>query len=268
MIDNAEWMNMAVDLARSGEHDGARRLFTRIIAEEPGNYQAWLWLSELAQNLEDQLAMLEQAVQVAPPNADGCLDLQAHLNEIRGCMVLNEPVPAAGAAQAAVLINKRGPRETVEQAERWVILGRRAEARQLLTEQAESGTMDEQAWQLLSELSPDPAQKIRALENRIRANPENAGANGTNAAAALLQAFQTRCQDPMQLGRYLEDLSEPEQALELYQWIADHAESARDQVEARQRITCLERSRDAAGPLAPKKNPYSAAFQWVSALFR
>ena len=61
----AEQINYLLSLgqaaARAGKRSEARRLFQRILALDPTNLDAWLWLAYLAPSLRQTLAYLEQA---------------------------------------------------------------------------------------------------------------------------------------------------------------------------------------------------------------
>jgi hypothetical protein len=91
-----EQMKLASQLARSGEKERAHYVFTQVVAADPQNVQAWLWLSELASDLEEQVAMLDQAMKYMPEGPDGRKDIQAQLNEMHGFITLPgpaEPLP-------------------------------------------------------------------------------------------------------------------------------------------------------------------------------
>lgn len=137
MVDAADRMEVAVSLARSGESEQAQALFSRIVEDEPVNFKAWLWLSELSNDLEDQTAMLEQALKYVPAGADGSRDLQTHLNDIRGCVVLGA-APALEVVEPALEpILEPGPapyglREAIELEDYATIPEKRAEGIKLV----------------------------------------------------------------------------------------------------------------------------------------
>jgi len=114
MIDSTEQMTQATFLARSGEQDRARYMFTQIVEQDPSNFQAWLWLSELSSDLEEQTAHLEQAMKWAPGGAGGGKDLQAHLNELRGCIALSAPALVATAPAVLPAVPEIPPHQELD----------------------------------------------------------------------------------------------------------------------------------------------------------
>jgi tetratricopeptide (TPR) repeat protein len=233
----SERMEQAVFLARSGEREGARTLFAQIVQEAPANFQAWLWLSELSDHLEEQTAMLENAARYAPPGEAGRVDLQAYLNELRGSLAL--PAPASSSTLKSLPRQNNEYEELFRQAERFSIVGKNDEAIRVLKKVLLLNRRDERAWLLLSELSPDLENKIRALEEVVALNPANDG------AAAHLEALRQSQADPLLAGLYLEEQGELDQAIDLYRAIAARSGSAAERTEAFRRIARIENQQKA-----------------------
>jgi hypothetical protein len=95
-------LNVAINVAQGGEPERAYLMFISLVQQSPSNFQAWLWLSELAKSLEEQTYALERAQALCPPDANGCRDLQPYLNELRGAIPLACPTTAVPVTMAFV----------------------------------------------------------------------------------------------------------------------------------------------------------------------
>jgi hypothetical protein len=83
----------AIELARAGERGQARLLFGHIVRQHPDDADAWLWLSELADALDEQIHALENAQRGAALAGGQGGTLQERLNAIRGALALQMPAP-------------------------------------------------------------------------------------------------------------------------------------------------------------------------------
>src|SRR3954451_727600 len=82
------------EAATSGQKDMAREFLTRVVQQEPGNEEAWLWLSGVANTLPMMKGCLERVLRINPNNGqarEGMAWVQAREAQMR----------AAQAAQAA-----------------------------------------------------------------------------------------------------------------------------------------------------------------------
>jgi hypothetical protein len=117
--------------------------------------------------------------------------------------------------------------------------GRRQEAARLVEEILAARPGDERAWQVLSEIHPDPAQKVMALERVLELNPTN------QEARQRLESLRHVLQDPFQRGQHLEERGELEQAILVYQALAVHSVSPAERLEAQRRIEDLRLKQEA-----------------------
>lgn len=181
-------LSLAVRLARSGEREQARNLFSQIVEVSPTEVEAWLWLSELADNLDDQVAALDKAVHYIDAKNERQPNLQERLNAIRKVATLpppaelpgtaEEPAPAAGGPALHELpqtINTARDRvvqtTALQWAERLVVLGEKREAARLLETLLEDDPGCEEAMALFCEVVEHPEEKRRALERILAQNP-------------------------------------------------------------------------------------------------
>lgn len=61
-------LDQAIAAARAGRRDDAARMLRQIVAANPFNADAWVWLGGLASNPREQRSALEQALTIAPEN--------------------------------------------------------------------------------------------------------------------------------------------------------------------------------------------------------
>lgn len=160
-MENENYLQIAIRVARSGERERARDLFAEVVRREPGNAQAWLWLSELTNRLEEQTTMLEIAQEILSGTAGGECDVQTHLNAMRGAIPLPTPatpVPVDGGPDptASPVSPKSAPDEQLFQANRLIILGKQEQAQELLADLAREYPQDEHILSLLNDLQSAP----------------------------------------------------------------------------------------------------------------
>ncbi|RME77337.1 MAG: hypothetical protein D6784_03810 [Chloroflexi bacterium] len=62
----ADKLEYAIELARKGQHIAARDILRRVVALQPVNQEAWLWLVALAESREEALQALEKAKSINP----------------------------------------------------------------------------------------------------------------------------------------------------------------------------------------------------------
>ncbi|HEY0737715.1 MAG TPA: hypothetical protein VGD69_22545 [Herpetosiphonaceae bacterium] len=61
-------LDQAIAAARAGRRDDAARMLRQIVAANPFNADAWVWLGGLASEPQEQRSALEQALAIAPDN--------------------------------------------------------------------------------------------------------------------------------------------------------------------------------------------------------
>ncbi len=102
-----EMMTMAVEAAKSGNKEGARMMFRRILAEDKRNERAIMWLAKLAPQQAERKRWLQNALKVNPDNetARRALDQMAQVKTNRENQVLyTVGYVLAGLVGLAVLI--------------------------------------------------------------------------------------------------------------------------------------------------------------------
>lgn len=234
-----ELLQSAVLAAQSGQREAARSLFLEVVRQDPYQAEAWVYLSRLADEPQDQLIALETALTLKP----GDPDLLAR----RTALLLAFPHLSEHGLGAA---SPQDVDNTVETARRLSGAGRRAEAVQLLEEILKKYPHAESAWEALSEIHPNPARKAEALEQTLTLNPHNRDAQ---QRLDLLRHVQ---QDPLRRGQHLEERGEFEQAILVYKTLAAHSASPAERLEAQNRIErlLLQREAESLQPVHPNLN--------------
>lgn len=67
--DRPGMLNQAIAAARSGDRQEAYKLLQALVALEPGNAQAWLWLAGVAENPAERRVALERVLSLDPTHA-------------------------------------------------------------------------------------------------------------------------------------------------------------------------------------------------------
>lgn len=98
-------LNDAIAAARAGRRDDAARMLRQIVATEPHNADAWIWLGGTTPEPQEQRAALEQALTIQPHNPraqQGLAWLRQHRPEVF----------AAPSRSAASSVESLSPRQT------------------------------------------------------------------------------------------------------------------------------------------------------------
>ncbi len=265
----ADNLQAAVLLARSGERGRARELFLAIVRQDPGNFRAWLWLSELADTPLEQAAALEQALAHCQEGPEIRRNLQARLEQLQSasaeaappCLIPQhapEPVPTEEAADRTSTATGSGNRRVrlFSQARQLASAGKLEEAARLLHGYLKAFPRDIAAWLLLSELLKDPEEAFLALQKVVALEP------GHPEAAQRLYDLRPRLPDPLRIGRMLEEDAAYAEAIQLYQAVIVHSRKPTDRLEANLRIANIQMRQEAdrVQPISPTLNLLRVAF--------
>lgn len=195
----SDQMGLAIRLARSGAREQAHSPFSQIVDHSPEEAEAWLWLSELSDSLDDQVAALDRAVECIDAMEGPQSNLQERLNAIREVVampprtsqeapetdLMNVTLPEEdeGAANAlaplAEIEDKNSTNSPVvhttalQWAERLIILGEKGEAEHLLRAMLDEDPDSIEAVTLLCEIVERPEEKKRLLERILVLDPDN-----------------------------------------------------------------------------------------------
>jgi hypothetical protein len=111
-------LQQAIDLVKSGDKKSAATLLSELVAREPENEEAWLWLATCAESDNDRAFYLQQALTINPGN-QAARDTLVTLGWNPPPIPKTQPVETLPAAQSAVESSESsafGAHESVEQA--------------------------------------------------------------------------------------------------------------------------------------------------------
>jgi hypothetical protein len=255
-------IDQAVMLARMGEKAKARVLFLQIVEYEPYRLEAWLWLSELSDNLQEQTIMLEEALKHMP--ADDTKSLQDYLAEVRGSIPLPSPQEALSRPSRPAdppdgqEMSEEQAQAIAQQVRTLQNYSQRAEALAKLNELAPEDQRPASLWWLASELEPDLDRKIAALQQGLDRKPQDL------QAAQRLFALESLAGDPLGTVRYFESIHEQQQAIEVCRFLlARESEQA-----AKKRLAaCLDRLEQGFSSDDPTRRSAPKLLTFVRSLF-
>ncbi len=215
-MNSPQYLEQAIAAARAGRREQAMYMLQQIVEAEPGNAQAWLWLSGVADGLDDQIAALEKALAISPDHLKG----QARLKRLY--------------ARREKQIKTRQT-QLIEEARTAKNAGHSQEAREILIQLVEEYERNETAWLMLSELVDDADDQIVALENALTLNPNNRWAKTRLAAMKRLQ------HNPLALGDMYLEQGQLDRAQTAFYSAAIHGSTLLEQRQGERRLADLQR---------------------------
>ena len=62
-------LKAGIEAAQQGDKKTARNLLKQVLAEDPNNELAWMWLASAVESLDERRACLQKVLQINPNNA-------------------------------------------------------------------------------------------------------------------------------------------------------------------------------------------------------
>jgi tetratricopeptide (TPR) repeat protein len=235
MSESASLLSQAVQAARSGQRVQARQMLLDIVDQDPYNAQAWVHLSQLVDDEEDQLIAIENALALLPGDEDLLSRREAHL-------LANPQLRRTGLGS--------GLDDDLTQVQALSDEKRYLEAIALLRDLVAKYPGSEKAWLDLANLEPGLPERTLAVEKALKLNPNNP------ETQRLLEQVQKEQKNPLQRGQYLEEQGEFDRAQEVYLHIATHSRLATQRLEARRRMENIQLRQEAhtIQPVHPNLN--------------
>ncbi|HUE99530.1 MAG TPA: hypothetical protein VMN99_09760, partial [Anaerolineales bacterium] len=206
-MSSSEAVYRAIQAARAGRRMEARDVLLKVVAFDPQNETAWIWLSGLVDSVEDRMIACENVLVINPGN-ERVRAYLAGLQRQHQSLLARKNV---GDALGLFLQAKRlAEQQDIDSALR---LARQA---------VEKDEHHEEAWLLIARISPDLDQQIAAFESAFKINPSN-----EKTVSALEEARYLKG-NPIDAAARLEQLGRFEDALNVYTDLAGKARNSKE----------------------------------------
>ena len=224
-MSSKQELQRAIAAYKAGHRGEARTRLLAYVETNQHSELAWLMLSNLVYDSEDRIIALENALVINPNNQKAAARLWKLKRQQyqRADLYPGNPIPRL---EQAIEARNKG-----QDLLAYDIL------RQLIREDEGS----QQAWLMLSELSPDADSEIAALRNLLQLNPSH------KQAKLRLEKLSRSKDDPLALGRLYESWGEAEKARNLYVKVVFESNSADERREAERRMKDAEMREQAPG---------------------
>ncbi|MCA9933693.1 MAG: tetratricopeptide repeat protein [Ardenticatenaceae bacterium] len=203
----------AITAVQSGNRDEAQELLLALVREDPQNEMAWLWLSDVIDNVDDRIIALENAIAINPQR----VQTRKRLAQVR--------------REAGVLVNGDGDYEDLRGWEN----GRRQETYRALIHQVQHAPDDAAAWYGLSQLVDSVEDQIIFLGRTVQHNPSH------REARVRLTQLQLTQDDNIALAKAYEAQNDLLQAAHLYKLTLNQVKSTVDEAIAKKRLRQVRR---------------------------
>jgi len=141
-------LQQAIAAARTGRKLTARELFWRVVAAEPQNELAWMWLAGLLEGVGERIEACQAVLEINPANKPARKYLEQLQQE----------------QQQEIEQKKWRQEELLEQIRALVAANKREDALTFLHSALRELAHSAEAWRLLAELTPNLDEQTRALE--------------------------------------------------------------------------------------------------------
>ncbi len=202
-MDSQERLQLAISKAKAGHELGARDLFRDIVRTEPDNKQAWLWLIDLLDDVDQIINACENVLRLDPSDAG----VFQHLEALRA---------EKETRQKALLA------EFVNDALRFFADGKIDIGLLRVRDVLESDNDNEKAWGLLAKYSTDLDEQVNALARLSELDPANKNKRALYERWAYYQA------NPLDLAAFYEERGKWDLAIDVHKRMAATTTDRRD----------------------------------------
>ncbi|MCA9971760.1 MAG: hypothetical protein KC425_16155, partial [Anaerolineales bacterium] len=220
-MDSAQRLKAAKTAVQAGQRQQARAMLQQLVADEPHHELAWLWLSDLAPDLEARIFALEQALAINP-----------HRTRARQRLAALRQQHTAQAEQAAA-----HARQAAAQDRALALNGQRHAAYALLGERLRQQPDDAAAWRRLGELADAVEDQIVALTYALALEPAHV------PARHRLTQLQRAHEDALAIGSAYERFGDLDNAIRFYRLAQKASDSSPDALIAQKRLQAARRFR-------------------------
>lgn len=204
MQTTQDLLKLAIAAARGGREWTARDMFLQVVSLDPRNELAWMWLTGLLEDVDDQIYACEQVLQINPQNRAAARHL-ARLHAEKQKQRDEENRRAEEQLQAAREAWKAGKKESAL-----------AELRALA---ANPQAAHPDLWRMLAELSPEWEERAQALERLTELYPQD------EETRKKWERARYYARHPIHQAELYEESGEIDKAIKLYLSIAAEAGS-------------------------------------------
>ena len=209
--ENNQKLREAVIAVKAGNRTQARHLLYQLLKQDPSHEKAWLWLSELEPELTDKIKALKTALAINPDRPKAI----ARLKQLEQQQAAQKPSPQE--PDTPLPDPSPPPLPPFKQAQAALTAGQKEEAYAILSDLVQQSPNYEEAWYLLSTITPDVDEELEAILHVLRLNPQH------TAAKRRQQEIKNSQADYLSLGRAYEAQGELEQAYVTYEAAAKYA---------------------------------------------
>lgn len=221
MLDSTSAIRQAVASAKSGDKAQALHILLALVEQDQYNARAWVLISRLVENHEDQFIALENALTLLPDDEKLTARREALL----------KAHPDLNQESAAFPYD-------LDHAIRLANNGQKEEAVFLLRELSRKNPEVSRIWLELARLESAMPARISAAEQALATSPDS------SEAQKILKRLREKQENPFIEGDYLEAQGEFEQALDLYTSVAALSRLPTERIEARRRIDLIQIRQD------------------------
>ncbi len=143
----SEILQAGINFAKEGKRQEARQFLLRVVADEPENETAWLWLASVSEYPEELLVFLQNVLKINPEN-ERALEWQTSTKTMLAKTFVERGIDAAQENQKEF-------------------------ANHCFMEALRHNNENEMAWLWLATNSDSPEEKIAHLQKVLNINPEN-----------------------------------------------------------------------------------------------
>lgn len=234
-MSQSSLFKQAIQADKAGERERALQLFIDIVNADPHNAQAWIYLSRLVDDAEDQLVSIENALVILPGDENLVAMREAHL---RAFPHLRSTIEDPGYSEALAQAQKLTEEGLFEDAiAMYKMMVRRFPGR-------------EQPWLALARLEPGIDERAAAIKKVLELNPTS------ESAQEMLDQLQKEQKNPFLRGQSFEEQGEFDLAAEAYLRIVTLSRQPTERIEAQRRIDAIRLRKEARHiqPVHPNLN--------------
>ncbi|MCB0037741.1 MAG: hypothetical protein KDE51_27100 [Anaerolineales bacterium] len=234
-VDNL--FKQGVRVARAGDLEEAKAIFLDVIALDDTHELAWLWLSGLVDEPEDQIVALENALVINPQNSKARRRLEQLQAQYQPAAAMaapgggyQQPMPEAAAMPRPV---RPRPSESMHKAMGAFKAGDYVEARHHAQYVIKFEQPDVNMWLICARTADQIEDEIDALKQLLKLDP------GRDKSRTRLEELYAIQDEPLLLAQYCAEKGQVEKARMILGRMAKQSPSASQRQEALARLRML-----------------------------